>query len=146
MGHYASMCSNMLEGQQTLSKRQRSLAKRRCFGCCKMGHRIATCPDKSSKPGSSGLYNPKVPVLKSQQHFRPNKGFKKAQVKYLERKAVKDNMNKPSSNIKHKICYTCREKGHLGRDCPNGNSPIPNLINNVSLCYIDPQMVLAPVG
>ena len=94
LGHYASMCSNMQEGQKTLSKRQRSLAKRRCFGCCKMGHRIATCLDKSGKPGSSGLSKPEVPALKSQRHFRPNKGFKKAQEKYLERKAVKDNKNK----------------------------------------------------
>ncbi|KAG2642766.1 hypothetical protein PVAP13_2KG243900, partial [Panicum virgatum] len=85
MGHYASVCSIKIEGQQTLSKRQRSLAKRRCFGCCKMGHRIATCPDKSSKLGSSGWYNPKVP------------------------------------------------------DCPNGNSPKPNLINNVPICYRRPS-------
>ena len=75
-----------------------------------MGHGIATCPDKSSKPESFGVYNPEVPVLKSQRHFRLNKGFKKAQEKYLERKAVKDNNNNPSSNIKHKVCYTCREK------------------------------------
>ncbi|KAG2630139.1 hypothetical protein PVAP13_3KG494901 [Panicum virgatum] len=126
MGHYASMCSFNQKGQQTLSKRQRSLAKRRCFGCCKMGHRIATCLDKSSKPRSSGVYNPEVPVLKSQWHFRLNKGFKKAQEKYLEKKAVKDSKNNPSSNIKHK-------------DCPNGNSPKPNLINIVPLCYRIPS-------
>jgi len=139
MGHYASVCSIKIEGQQTISKRQRSLAKRRCFGCCKMGHRIATCLDKSSKPGSSGLSNPEVPVLKSQRHFRANKGFKRAQEKYLERKVVKGYKNNPSSNIKYKVCYTCREKGHLGKDCPNGNSPKPNLINNVPLCYRRPS-------
>ncbi|KAG2548992.1 hypothetical protein PVAP13_9KG195500 [Panicum virgatum] len=123
MGHYASV----------------SLGKRRCFGCCKMGHRIATCSDKSSKPGSSGWYNLEVPVLKSQRHFRPNKGFKRAQEKYLERKTVKDKKDKSSSNIKHKICYICREKGHLGKDCPNGNSAKPNLINNVPLCFRRPS-------
>jgi len=137
MGHYASMCSIKIEGQQTLSKRQRSLAKRRYFGCCKMGHIIAT--RKSGKPGSSEMRKPEVPALKSQRHFRPNKGFRKAQEKYLERKAVKDNKNKPSSNIKHKICYTCRGKGHLGKNCPNGNSPKPNLINNVYLCFRRPS-------
>ena len=115
MGHYASMCSIKIEGQQTLSKRQRSLAKRRYFGCCKMGHRIATCPDKLGKPGSSEMRKLEVPALKSQRHFRPNKGFKKAQEKYLERKAVKGNKNNQLSNIKHKVCYTCREKGHLVR-------------------------------
>ncbi|KAG2632410.1 hypothetical protein PVAP13_2NG087100 [Panicum virgatum] len=121
IGHYASLCSIKIESQQNLSKRQRSLPKRRCFGCCKMGHRIATCPDKLSKPESFGMSEPKVLALKSQRHFRPNKGFKKAQEKYLEKKA-------------QKICYTCRGKGHFGKDCPNGNSPKPNLINNVSLC------------
>jgi len=23
--------------------------------------------------------------------------------------------------IKHRICYTCRAKGHMSKDCPNGN-------------------------
>jgi hypothetical protein len=54
MGHYASMCSIKVEGQQTLSKRQRSLSKRRCFGCYKKGHQIATYPCKSKMlPGKS---------------------------------------------------------------------------------------------
>ena len=76
-----------------------------------MGHIIATCPDKSSKSKSSGLYNPEVPVLKSQRHFRPNKRFKKAQEKYLERKAVKDKKDKSSSNIKaQNLLYMLRKR------------------------------------
>ena len=95
MGHYASMCSIKLEDQQTLSKRQISLSKRRCFGCCKKGHKIATCPSKSkmlsNKTRSSGFAKPEVLGLAKQHHYKLNKGFKKAQEKYLERKTVKDN-------------------------------------------------------
>jgi len=127
----------MQEVLQTLSKKQRNLAKRRCFGCCKKGHKIATCPNKSKvlsgKTGSSGFSKPEVPGLAVQHNYKLNKGFKKAQEKYLERKAVKDNKNRPASNLNHRVCYTCRGKGHLGKDCPNGNTTKPNLVNSVHI-------------
>jgi hypothetical protein len=43
MGHNASMCSNKVEDQATLpNKKIRS--KRKCYGCNKKGHKIASCP------------------------------------------------------------------------------------------------------
>jgi hypothetical protein len=30
---------------------------------------------------------------------------------------------------KSRICYECRQKGHMGKDCPNGNIPKSNLVN-----------------
>ncbi|CAN6363066.1 unnamed protein product [Urochloa humidicola] len=131
MGHYASLCSSKLEGQQTLSKRQRSLSKRRCFGCCKRGHKIASCPRRSRKLlvlGSAELINPAVPSTKGQL----NKGFKKAQEQYMERNVSEKNKSKTESNLKHKVCYTCRGKGHLGKDCPDGNTPKPIHVNNAN--------------
>jgi hypothetical protein len=32
-------------------------------------------------------------------------------------------------SAKSRICYTCRKKGHLGNDCPNGNTPQSNLVH-----------------
>jgi hypothetical protein len=78
-------------------------------------------PPKPTK-GPTYLSKPEVPGLAEQHHYKLNKVFKKAQKKYLERKAVRNNENKSASNLKHKICYTCRGKGHLGKDCPNGKS------------------------
>ena len=36
--------------------------------------------------------------------------------------------NSESSKAKHRTCYTCREKGHLDKDCPKGNLPNSNLV------------------
>jgi hypothetical protein len=30
---------------------------------------------------------------------------------------------------KSRICYACRHKGHMGKDCPNGNIPKSNLVH-----------------
>jgi hypothetical protein len=79
------------------------------------------------------LANLEVPSLAVQHHYKLNKGFNKAQEKYLERKAVRNNENKLASNLKHKVCYTCRGKGHLGKDCPNGNTSKSNLVNNIHI-------------
>jgi hypothetical protein len=77
------------------------------------------------------LAKPEVPDLAVQHHLKLNKGFKRAQAQYLERKDVKNKENKPASNLKHKVCYTCRGKGHLGKDCQNGNTSKSNLVNNL---------------
>jgi hypothetical protein len=59
MGHYASMCSFKEEDNPNQSKRQRSLAQRRCFGCHEKGHKIEACANRakvpSGKPGGTGF-------------------------------------------------------------------------------------------
>jgi phage shock protein A len=60
MGHYASMCSFKEEDNPNQSKRQRSIAQRRCFGCHEKGHKIEACINRakvpSGKPGGTGFH------------------------------------------------------------------------------------------
>jgi hypothetical protein len=37
---------------------------------------------------------------------------------------------KSMSEIRGRICYTCRLKGHLSQDCPNGNKYEPKVFNS----------------
>jgi len=140
------MYSIKIEGQQTLSKRQRSLAKRRYFGCCKMGHIIATCPDKSGKPGSSEMRKPEVPALKSQRHFRPNKGFRKAQKNTWRGKQSRIIRTSHQATSSTKFAIHVEEKDILVRIVQT----VTLLSQTWSTMYLyalgGPQMVLAPVG
>jgi hypothetical protein len=39
------------------------------------------------------------------------------------------------SKIRGRICYTCRLKGHLSQDYPNGNKHEPKVVNSASNMY-----------
>ena len=136
MGHYASMCSFNQEGNSNQSKRQRSISQRRCFGCHEKGHKIEACMNKSrsgpAKSGGTDFVNPVAPVFAGKPDIKLNKGFLKAQARFMEKKDFRSKIN-ISSNIKQKICYTCRQKGHLGKDYPNGNTTKPNFVNSVHI-------------
>jgi hypothetical protein len=121
MGHYASMCSFKQEDNSNQSKRQRSLAQRRCFGCHEKGHKIEACTNRA-------IANPVPPVSTEKSQEKLNKGFLKAQAKFREKNGSVTSVN-GNGNIKHKICYTCRKKGHLGKDCPNSKNPKLNHVH-----------------
>jgi hypothetical protein len=44
--HFSSKCLNKKNGQAKLSRRQRILSQKRCFGCKEKGHNIPDCPRK----------------------------------------------------------------------------------------------------
>jgi hypothetical protein len=85
MGHYAYMCSFKEEDNPNQSKRQRSLAQRRCFGCHEKGHKIEDCTNwakvPSGKPGGTGFSKPVAQVSSEKPQVKLNKGFLKAQAK-----------------------------------------------------------------
>jgi hypothetical protein len=102
MGHNASMCSSKANDQATLPNMKIRRSKRKCYGCNKKGHEIASCPYMRDE------------VLASSSKRLVNKVANKKQ---------DENM---SCKNKHRTCYTCRGKGHLSMDCPMGNTHKPN--------------------
>jgi hypothetical protein len=58
---------------------------------------------------------------------------------------------KRMSKIRGKICYTCRLKGHLSQDCPNGNkyetkvvNSTPNMHDNSNGLYDTKKVIGSP--
>ncbi|TVT97828.1 hypothetical protein EJB05_56901, partial [Eragrostis curvula] len=137
MGHLGSECPSKKHGETTLSRRQTRLSHRKCFGCMEEGHKIASCPKKrngmlASQNRRLWFGKPEVLVYarKVQANEQRGKSFVAAydrdmskygstrrQIKYKERR------------IKYRICYTCRTKGHIGKDCPMAQVSIPKLVH-----------------
>jgi hypothetical protein len=82
----------------------------------------------SGKPGGTRFAKPVAPVSPEKPHMKLNKGFLKAQAKFKEMNGSVTSVN-GNGNIKHKISYTCRQKGHLGKGCPNSNNPKLNHVH-----------------
>jgi hypothetical protein len=144
LGHFSFECPNKKNDQAKPSKRQRSLSQRMCFACKEKGHNIAVCPkEKTSKQICQNrtvrFGKPEYPVLI--ENFRTpgqyNKGFKVALNKYMgKNESVKRQSKNKASRIKHQICYTCRDKGHLSKDCPKTQTFIYKLVK-VNLSHVE---------
>jgi hypothetical protein len=52
-----------------------------------------------------------------------DEGLASSRNRLIDKEANKKQDKKISCKNKHRICYTCREKGHLSMDCPMGNIP-----------------------
>jgi len=86
----------------------------------------------SGKPGGTSFDKPVAPVSTEKSEIKLNKGFLKAQAKFKMKKDSRSKMN-VNSNFKHKICYSCHQKGHLGRDYPNSKISKLNLAHNENI-------------
>src|SRR6266540_6951808 len=93
-----------LMARQHFQEDKEALPREDCYGCKERGHKIESCPYMNNEASMTSS-------------------------KRLTGKQGKHDM-KASSKDKHRICYTCRSKGYFSKDCPMGNTPKPNLVNN----------------
>jgi hypothetical protein len=107
LGHFSSECPNKKNDQAKLSRRQRNLSQKRCFGCKEEGHNIADCskeevPKQVCQNRTVRFAKPKYPILT--ENFRTsgqcNRGFKVALDKHMSKnKSTKRQSKDKASNL-----------------------------------------------
>ena len=88
---------------------------------------VHCCPQqfRSDQTGQTGHTRPVRPVQASAA-VGPTKKPSKPTLPLNKPCDAQKHKNKVKSTfikLKHRICYTCRAKGHMSKDCPNGNLP-----------------------
>jgi hypothetical protein len=123
--------------QEPLSKKPRNSNKWRvCYKCREKRHFADSCPNATMGSGTDRDWldqcmPPVRPVPARAGPLQANKARKppsprtRLRSKHGKEIARNDMTNKNKSCI----CYECRQKGHMGKDCPNGNIPQSSLVN-----------------
>jgi len=124
-GHYARNCQIKSDEEAQLSRNQKGLLENRmCHGCKKLGHMVHCCPQKcrSDQTGQTGRTIPVRPVQASAAAGPIKKPTRSilAHRRTTDAQKSKIQVNSTFVKLKHRICYTCRAKGHMSKDCLNG--------------------------
>ena len=136
MGQKEFTCPMQPKNKTKPSRKEKQRARTRaCFKCKEKGHLIAACPFlqnevRSDPIGQTGHPRPVRPVgaQTAQPHPYKSKQVKDTNVMPKMKQVLSNGDNVESRKAKHRTCYTCREKGHLGKDCPKGNPQTSNLV------------------
>jgi hypothetical protein len=146
LGHFSFECPNKKSDQGKLSRRQRSLSQRRCFSCKEKDHNIAAYPkEEASKQVCQNwtirFGKPENLVLAEnlRTSAQCNKGSKVALNKHMSKnEGAKRHSKGKASRIKYQICYTCRDKGHLSKNCSKTQTFIHN-VAKVNISHVEPK-------
>ena len=109
-----------------------SSQKIECFGCKKKGHMVHCCPQqfRSDQTGQTGRSRP-VRLVQARIAVGPIKLPSRSALplkKHCNDQKHNHQVKSTFVKLKHRICYTCRTKGHMSKDCPNGNLPNSKLV------------------
>jgi hypothetical protein len=125
------------KAQESLSKKPRSSNKWRvCYKCREKGYFADSCPNATMGSGTDRDWldrcmPPVRPVPARAASLQANKARKAPSPRTrLRSKHGKEIVrNDVTNKNKSRICYECRQKGHMGKNCPNGNIPKSNLVH-----------------
>jgi hypothetical protein len=147
LGHFSSECPNSKSDQAKPSRKQRSLSQRKCFGSKEKCHDIVVCPKEEAS--KQVCQNQTVRFSKLEysilvEIFRTlgqcNKSFKVALDKYMRKnESTKRQYKNKASRIKHQTCYTCRDKGHLSKNCAKTQIFIHKIVND-NITHLGPKI------
>jgi hypothetical protein len=125
------------KAQESLSKKPRSSKKWRvCYKCREKGHFADTYPNATMGSGTdrdrSDRCMPLVrPVPAKVAPLQENKARKapSPRTRLISKHGKEIVRNDMTNKNKNRICYECRLKGHMGKDCQKGNIPKSNLVH-----------------
>jgi hypothetical protein len=117
--------------QESLSKKPRSSNK-----CREKGHFADSCPNATMGSGtdrdrSDRCMPPIRPVPARTGPLQANQARKppSPRIRLRSKHGKEIARNGVTNKNKSRICYECCQKGHMGKDCPNGNNSKSNLVH-----------------
>jgi hypothetical protein len=125
------------KAQESLSKKPRSSNKCGvCYKCREKGHFTDYCPSATMGGGTDRDRSDRcMPLVRSMSVWPATLQVNKSKMtsslilRLRSKHGQETTRNNVTNKNKSRICYECRQKGHMGKDCPMCNIPKSNLIH-----------------